>query len=96
MLDLSGLLDRASELLSGGNFQDAIGADLTQHLTELGVDSSLLDGVQVDDLQNLLDNSGIDVSALGQTELGEIIATVKENGGIEGIDIKSLFDRSTS
>lgn len=95
MLDFSGLLDRATELLSSGSVDEVLGTDLAGKLSELGVDGSLLEGVQLDDMQNLLDNAGIDLSALSESQVGELLTAVQENG-LDGVDLTNFFDSSSN
>ena len=95
MLDFSGLLDRASELFNSGKLEDVLGSDLVGRLNEQGIDASMLEGGQLDDIQNLMENSGVDLSALDETQLNDLIATVQENGGLEGLDLSSFLDQSS-
>lgn len=94
MLDFSGLLDRATELLSGGNAGEVLDTDLAGKLSELGVDSSLLEGVQLDEVHTLLDNAGIDMSALNESQIGELLTSVQENG-LDAVDLTNFFDSAS-
>ena len=93
MFDWSGLVDRATEMFNGGGLADLANGELSEHLSALGTDASALDGLQVEQLQTLLDDAGIDMASLTDGQLGELVTTVTENGGFDGIDVTQLFDR---
>lgn len=94
MFDLSKLFDQAIEMFKGGGLEGLAGSDLAGRLSELGIDSALLDGIQTDDIQALLNNAGIDISSLSDMQLNEIITSISENGGIENLDLSSFLDQS--
>ncbi|MBU2531638.1 MAG: hypothetical protein KKB37_02770 [Alphaproteobacteria bacterium] len=96
MFDWSGLMDRATEMFRGSEFEQLIGPDLAERLTALGVDSSLVDGLQLDQIQTVLNEAGVDVSGLTETQLGEIVTAVSENGGIDGLDLSKLLERASN
>ena len=83
-------------LLNGGNLADVIGKDLGERLKELGIDASRFDGGQIEELQNLMHDSGIDLSALNETQLSNLIVSVRENGGIDGLDLTHFLDRGSN
>ena len=94
MLDLTGLLNQASNMFKGSSFDDVLGTDVSAKLSEFGLDETLRDGVQAEELQTLLDNIGLDLSSLDGTQLAELVNTLKENESPDGIDISNLFDQS--
>jgi len=96
MFDLARLFDQATEIWKGGNFEGLLNTDLAARLSELGLDTSLLDGIQLDNIQAMLTDSGIDLSSLSDTQLSEIITAISENGGIENLDLSSFLDRSSN
>ena len=86
MFDWSGLVDRATELFNGGNLAELANGELNEHLSALGIDAEALDGLQVEQLQTMLDDAGIDIASLTEGQLGELVTTVTERGGLDGID----------
>ena len=94
MFDWSGLVDRATEMFNGGALADLANGELGEQLSSLGVDASALDGVQLEQLQTVIEDAGIDLASLSESQLGELVTTVAESGGLDGIDITQLFDRS--
>jgi len=93
MFDLSKLLDHATDMFKGGGLEGLIGTDLAGRLSELGLDNTLLDGIQTEDIQSLLNNAGIDLMSLSDTQLSEIISSISENGGIENLDLSNFLDK---
>ena len=96
MFDLSGLLNSASDMFKGSSFEDVLGDDIASRLSNLDFDPASLDGTQLGDIQSLLEGTGIDLSALSESQVGELITSVKENGGIEGLDLSQVFDQSSN
>ncbi len=95
MFDLSTIVDRATDLFKGTDFQDVFGTDLTDRLSEFGIDSSVLDSASLADIQSSLSEAGIDMQSLSDTQLSEIATMISERGGIEGLDLSALLERSS-
>ena len=90
MFDLSTIVDRATDLFKGTDFQDVFGTDLADRLSEFGIDSSSLA-----DIQSSLSEAGIDMQSLSDTQLREIATMISERGGIEGLDLSALLESSS-
>ncbi len=93
MLNLFDLFDRATDLFKDNDLSQALGPDLAERLSQLGTNGFSLDSLQGEDIQTMLDNAGIDVSSLSDGQISEIITSVQENGGLEGIDLPALLGR---
>ena len=93
MFDLSKLFDQATEMLKDGSLHEFLSSDLSERLSNLGIDSLLSDNVQIDDIQTLLDGAGIDPASLNDAQLSELMTAASENGGIEGLDLSAFFNR---
>lgn len=94
MFDLSAIVDRATDLFKGTDFQEFLGPDLADRLSEFGIDSSVLEGTSLEDIQSTLTDAGIDLESLSENQFGEIAKAISEQGGIEGLDLSALLDRS--
>ena len=95
MFDLGQIIEKATGLFgSAGSVQDIVGGNLSEVLANANIDPALLENFQFDQLTEMLANSGIDPAALTEGQLGEIVRQFTENGGLDGIDIQSLLDRT--
>ena len=62
MFDWSGLVGQAKEMFNGGAIGDIANGELSEQLSTLGIDASALNGLQVEQLQTLFDDAGIDLA----------------------------------
>lgn len=81
MLDLTrisetigGLLGQRSEVPGSGQ--------LLQQLGQLGIDPNLLDGLNAQEVAQLLAEHGIDVAGIDPAQLAELVGGVAGNGSI--------------
>ncbi len=96
MFDLPELLNRATNMFKGSGFEGIVGTNVAENLTELGIAEYGLDAAQLGDIQSTLANAGVDLSALSETQIGELLASVKENGSLDGLDLSQLISRSSN
>lgn len=96
MFDFPELLNRASDMFKGSSFEDIVGANISDRLSELGTGEFGLDPEQLGEIQSLFDGEGVDLTSLTEGQLSDLLASVKESGSLEGIDLSQFFDRSPS
>jgi len=95
MFDFGQIIEKATGLFGDGRaVQDIAGGNLADMFANANIDTSLLDNLQFDQLTEMLINSGIDPTALTDGQLGDIAQQFTENGGLDGLDIQSLLDRT--
>ena len=95
MFDFGQIIEKATGLFGGGTaVQDIAGGNLADMFANTNIDASLLDTLQFDQLTEMLTNSGVDPAALTEGQLGDIAQQFTENGGLEGLDIQSLLERT--
>lgn len=100
MFDISELINKAQELV-GGNAGDMTGvvAALTdaggpvaEGLANAGLDQSILENLPIGDLDQVLEEFGVDPAALSEGQLGELAQSVVDAGGVDALDISSLLE----
>ena len=69
-----------------------IGGPVSEVLSNAGIDQSMLESLSTDGLGQVLEELGIDPSALSEGQLAEVTQTVLDNGGVDGLDIGNLLD----
>lgn len=95
MFDLGQIMEKATGLLGdGGAVQGMVGGNLQEMLANANIDPALLENLQFDQLTDMLAGYGVDPAALTDGQLGEVVQQFTENGGLEGMDLQSLLDRT--
>lgn len=72
---------------------DAIGSSgqASDMLSNLSLDPSILEGLQLDQIGETLAQSGIDLQSLSELQVTDLITQVTENGGLEGLDLSQIL-----
>ncbi len=93
MFDLSELLNRASNYFNGSGLENVVDAKFADRLSELGFGKHDLDPTQLADIQALLEGAGVDLSGMTESQIGELLASAKENSGLERPDLSQFSSR---
>ena len=79
MFDFDRIIEKVTGLLGdGGALQDVVSGDLTETLSNAGIDPSLLDNLPMDQVQQFLADSGVDVSSLTEGQAADLIQEFTE------------------
>lgn len=93
MFELASLLNRATEMFKGSDFQELVDSYDEGRHSRPGVDTSTLAGVPFNGIQARLNEADIDPSSLSETRLNEVWVPEAGTGGINNLDLSSLRDR---
>ena len=94
MFDFGQAVEKISALF-GQNVavEELLGNELADRIGALDLDPSVLGGLPFDQLETLLADANIDPSALGEGQLTELLQSIAESGGPEGVDVAGLLDK---
>jgi hypothetical protein len=93
MFELASLLNRATDMFKGSEFQDLFDSCDDGRHSRLGTDTSTLAGEPFDGIQARLNEADIGPSSLSETRLNEVWVPEAGTGGINNLGLSSLRDR---
>ncbi len=70
------------------------GGTATEVFSNIDLNPSVLDSLHLDQLGDLLAQSGIDLQSLSDIQVTEVVQQVTENGGFEGLDLSQIAGKA--